>query len=339
MISYRQLAAMVVIVGLSVCASHAQEMTRDVGIGMHFHSPATLRLIASYSPIGSVRLWDTRTNWNQLQPERERWDFARLDEYVESASARGMKVLFVLGQTPKWASSRPDERSVYGEGAAAMPRDLADWENYVRVLVRRYKGRIEAYEVMNEPKVRGASGCGGVVFFCGAVADLVELSRIVKKVVRETDPEAKVVSPSFDHGEYGNRMLREFLALGGAQHVDAIAIHFYDLDPDNMVRSAQRINQLLRAAGQSKPVWNTETGFLVQNGTSTVVPDGPGGWGSRVFSASEVLDRMQRVFVGLKGAGVERTYWYAWDNTRMGFNEAVPAAIQRLKSLSTPPSR
>ena len=52
--------------------------------GMHFH-----RLDAGTPwpsiPIGTWRLWDSFAAWPNLEPERGKWDFKRLDRYVAMA--------------------------------------------------------------------------------------------------------------------------------------------------------------------------------------------------------------------------------------------------------------
>lgn len=64
------------------------------------------------------------------------------------------QVLFTLGQSPRWASQRPNEEATWGVGVAAPPKRLADWIAFVRALARRYRGRIHAYEVRASVFVR-----------------------------------------------------------------------------------------------------------------------------------------------------------------------------------------
>ena len=58
--------------------------------------------------------------------------------------------------TPGMASSRwaspGGPRAPYGDGSVtAPPVDLQDWDDYVRSVVQRYRGRIESYELWNLP--------------------------------------------------------------------------------------------------------------------------------------------------------------------------------------------
>jgi hypothetical protein len=62
------------------------------------------------APVGFVRLWDTRTSWNYLQPARGSWDFSVLDAAVANASAHGAEISLVLGQTLKTHTTEPGRR-------------------------------------------------------------------------------------------------------------------------------------------------------------------------------------------------------------------------------------
>ncbi len=80
-------------------------------------------------PFGSLRLWDTDTRWQQMNPARGVYDFSTLDDYLALAHAHGLSdVLLVLGGTPNWISSQPvntwcDYTNV-APGSCAPPADL-----------------------------------------------------------------------------------------------------------------------------------------------------------------------------------------------------------------------
>ena len=89
----------------------------------------------------------TFVRWDQVEPAGPgRWDSAQigaLDELVNGARARNMKVLVVVVGTPSWASGSSD--------SLVPPRDPADFARFVGAMTARYKGRIAAWEIWNEP--------------------------------------------------------------------------------------------------------------------------------------------------------------------------------------------
>ena len=78
--------------------------------------------------IASLRLWDSGTRWADVAPARGRWNFDRLDAYLDAAEVQGASLLCTLGSTPRWASARPDEPGAVRprlRGGARSDRRLA----------------------------------------------------------------------------------------------------------------------------------------------------------------------------------------------------------------------
>jgi len=104
--------------------------------------------------VDGLRLWDTRTAWLNLEPVDDGWEFAHLDALVAKAEGRGVtRITLVLAGTPRWAATRVSDADApwLGPGSAAPPRDIAQWQEFTAKVAERYRGRIDAYEVWNEP--------------------------------------------------------------------------------------------------------------------------------------------------------------------------------------------
>ena len=155
--------------------------------GMHIHHATGVTPWPSV-PIGDWRLWDALVAWPQIEPKKGQWSFALLDRYVSLAEEHKTELLLPLGLSPQWASKRPLESSVYQPGNAAEPADNADWQNYVTAVVTRYKGRIQAYEIWNEPNNKG--------FWTGDTQQMVTLTQEASEIIHKIDPAAYVVSPA-----------------------------------------------------------------------------------------------------------------------------------------------
>src|SRR4051812_50073932 len=76
---------------------------------------------------GTVRLWDTRTQWRDIEQNRGRFDFTVLDHAVATARANRAQAVMVLGQTPAWASSTPNVASPHGARASRVAQALPHW--------------------------------------------------------------------------------------------------------------------------------------------------------------------------------------------------------------------
>lgn len=287
--------------------------------GIHFHrlqlSPGEKALRTDWPPLnfGMVRLWDSRTRWADMEPASGAWQFGRLDHYVSEAQTHGAQVLYTLGSTPRWASARPDEPCSYGKGCAAEPRAMENWREYVRVVARRYRGRICCYELWNEPKFSDIERDRGQThFFTGSIADMVEMARIARQVLNEEDPSAMLLTPGFVNGP---DRLDLFLSAGGGKHVQGIAYHFYAWNDENrMLGEIEAVRALLRKHGlQHLPLWSTETGVEVHE---------PGNLLQRAFTSritrEEAAAMMVRQMVLNAFAGIDKYFYYAWDNEHSG---------------------
>lgn len=288
--------------------------------GMHVHRVGATG--GEYPPtpwpgrkFGTWRLWDADVAWFHLEPAKGKWDFGRLDRYVDLARQDGIEIVMPLGLSPTWASARPQEHSPYQMGAAAEPRDMEDWRAYVRTVGERYKGRIHIYEVWNEVNEE--------MFFTGSMEALVALTREAASVLKKIDPEIRIVSPSMVGAGRSLEWLDRFFAAGGGDHVDVVGYHFYVPNdrPEAMLPMIRDARARMRRHGQGqKPLWNTETGWWIENLDGT--PDPPGmdrSW-RRVDQQTAAAYLVRSMLVGLAG-GLEGFHWYSWDNGGMGMVE------------------
>lgn len=234
---------------------------------------------------GIYRTWDTFTTWTRLEPIKGQWQWGLLDDIVNQASQRGQQIIHTLGQSPHWASARPTEVNFYGTGAPAEPLRIEDWRNYVTQVVTRYKGRIQYYEIWNEPN--------DPFFYSGTAAKMVELAREAYNIIRAIDPQAKVLTPS----PYNAGWLDDYLAIGGAQYADIIGYHNYATPPELLQNDLSNVRAVIRARGvpASKPFWHTEAAA----GNATT-PDTLG------------AAYLARFYFLSYAFGAERYLWYAW---------------------------
>jgi len=268
-------------------------------------------------PFGSWRLWDAHVNWTQLEPRKGQWDFSRLDRYVAMAGITKVDILLPLAMTPKWASARPEEPSAYQPGNVAEPKNLADWTDYVAEVGKRYKGKIFYYEIWNEPSDK--------THYSGDIPTLVKLTCEAKRVLKGIDPAIKIVSPASAGGGRHIEYLDRFLAAGGAGCIDIVAHHFYlfKSPPEAMVPLIRAVKKVMAANRVGHlPLWNTETGYWIESKDQIEIPAAfsRGGW-KMLERDKEAGDYITKALLLARAEGIDRFYWYAWDNRIMGLIE------------------
>ncbi len=258
-------------------------------------------LVGNYPtmPVGALRLWSSQ--WHGVQPKPQEWDWETLDAEVERAA--GVPVVLVLGTTARWASARPDEvNEAWPDrpGTTAPPQHIEDWEKYVEAIAQRYKGKVRAYELWNEPT--------SALFWSGSPGELARLTRAAVRVLRSIDPDAIILSPSGTQTQDKYRdyiaWFEEFIQAGGMEGVDAVAWHLYtDGVPEEKLRGdLARVRGMMDRWGLGgRELWITEGGYLKAAGS----PD-------PIDSRQAVAWLSRYLLVGMT-QGMDGFYYYAWN--------------------------
>lgn len=299
------LATVVTVTGMTSSGQMRQEppptiIPRQL-FGLHIHHlveyPDVIETNTEWPTIsfGSWRLWDAFVTWANLERQKGQWNFKTLDQYVELARENQVELVLPLALSPRWASARPDERSTYGPGHAAEPKNIEDWRNYVRTVAMRYKGQILYYEMWNEPNLPQ--------FYSGSLETMLLLSREAYQILKEVDPNIQVVSPPPTHGDEGISWLDKYLSQGGGEYADIIGFHFYVVPspPEAMLPLIEKVKAVMKKHDMGdKPLWNTEAGWL-----------GDTLWPS---DSEDAAAYVARSYILNWAAGVERFYWFGWDS-------------------------
>lgn len=257
----------------------------------------TVKKFASVKPVvayGTTRSWDgAGLDWAHMNPAPGIYDFSALGKFIEINQARGVQMIYTFGRTPRWASSKPDMVGAYSPGQCAPPRDIAFWDDYVRAIATYAAGRIQYWELWNEPNDRD--------FYCGSMTEMVKMAEDGAKIIKSVDPSARILSPGTS-SKWGPVWLGKFLAGGGKAYVDIIAFHGYAGDrAANVLDLIGHYRAVMQTNGvSSKPLWDTESG-----------------WADPALSGAPPVAQ-QAAFVAESyllqwSAGVSRFVWYAYD--------------------------
>jgi endo-1,4-beta-xylanase len=147
--------------------------------------------------------------WGQIERQQGQRNYGPSDEITSFAEARGMRVkghaLVWHGDSPAWFDS------------LSSPEARIALEDYIRTTVGRYRGRIAAWDVVNEAIADSGSGLRDTVYLrklgAGYIAEAFRLARAA-------DPDALLIYNDYG-GEGLNRksddvynLVRDLLAQG-----------------------------------------------------------------------------------------------------------------------------
>ncbi len=207
--------------------------------------------------------------WREIEPTQNQFHWQMPDQIVAAAEYYGLDLVVRLDQHPAWASE-------VDLALNAPPDKPEDYRDFVQRVAARYRGRVKAYIIWNEPNLAiewGGERPDPVAF--------TELLRVGYKAVKQSDPQALVVSPglaptnSNDELTVDDRLfLREIYRAEAAPYFDVLGAHPYSfgLAPGAPQRDAEhpafsRLVELRKIMADNddthKPVWITEMGWTV----------------------------------------------------------------------------
>jgi len=281
-------------------------------------------------PIGALGK-GTLVVWPYVEQTKGAFNWSNLDAWVGAAQSHGVSFFFSPEKVPPWAAADPTTCAPTYPGSSVIGctstvANIQDWDNYVTALVMRYRHRIQIYELWNEPD----NG------FTGTMADLVTLTTHEYNIIRAIDPAALILSPSATDNGIATSYLGNYFAAGGPAGVDGVSIHPYVGTAESAINYVNDMKATLANCGLSgKGIWDTE-----------------GSWGTASLTSDAQVAAVARLYLLFWSNGVQRFYWYAWDNSQWGTlwdatNGPHPAAMAYQQvynwmagaSMSTPCSR
>jgi hypothetical protein len=261
----------------------------------------------------SIRLWDTGTNWRNIERSKGVFDWARLDDLVNKARKSGFEILYCMGQPPNWAtggltygdSLRPSINTS-GRLNGYPPVKLQDWADFVTTLAKRYKGKIKYYEVWNEPNNQP--------YFVGTIDELINLTKTAYRALKAVDSTIQVVSASPTRSFKGVEYMDAYLA-GAKDYIDIVGVHLY-MHPEQPEKQMDLIeaykNVMTKHGIKNKPIWDTESTWHTYkyNGNQYKVSESNN---TDVMPPQLAASYIMRYFICHWALGVERTYFYGTD--------------------------
>ncbi len=261
---------------------------------------------------GSYRTLGSQIKWNDINTAPGVYNWARLDRWLALAEQSGQDVMFTMFYTPAWASSNPTAGCANGSfpaGGCYPPKDLnADgtgsnqhFRNFISALMAHVgPGKIQYLEIWNEPNIQSE--------WTGTFPQLVRMAQDASTIAKGVDPNIKIVAPpeTGDGGDPGLLMnwAAKFLAAGGGQYVDVIALHGYVVHPEDFLVRLENLRSVMAAYSVTdKQIFDTE-----------------GSWGifSNTYDPDQQVAFTGRSYLVHASAQVDRYYWYGWDLLNTG---------------------
>lgn len=218
--------------------------------------------------------------WYEIEPQRGSYfdarnnvdAWAKYDRIVDLATERHLEIVARLDKPPAWAREGQPNLDRFPTGP---PNDDADYANFVKAVVTRYRGRIHYIQIWNEPNLQGEWG--------GQAIDPERFTQLLKAAyiaAKQADPSIVVLMPGLaPTDQTGPTNLSDLLYLqrmynAGAKDYFDIAsamVYGYGYSPydrrvefarDNFSRVIQTREIMVRNGDADKAVWASEYGWV-----------------------------------------------------------------------------
>ena len=125
--------------------------------------------------------------------------------------------------------------------------EMTNWQSFVRETVDANKNYIYFWDVWNEPSLD--------MFKYGSPEEYVQLLKATYPVIKEANPNAKVVVTLSAEGHDNTGFEDQVMALGGGDYFDVLSIHPYGANPylqENLIKESIAREQILVAKYNNK---------------------------------------------------------------------------------------
>ncbi len=211
-------------------------------------------------------------DWDRIETAPGKWDFRHTDQIVRMANQAGVKVLGILVYDTRWATP-----------VHKYPQSFAE---YAQRCARRYKGKVAAWEVYNEPNLAK---------YWHDEPDPAKYAKVLlaaHKAIRAVDRDVPIVSGGISGVDLS--YLEGMYKAGAREGFDVLAVHPYRWqrspeDPD-LHADLTKVRRLMNRFGDDrKPLWITEIGWR-RDGVCLSSGKRLGLWGATVRAGLKQLD-------------------------------------------------
>lgn len=200
-------------------------------------------------PLGAkaIRL---QAGWAKCEKKRGVYSWEWLDAIIDDARAQGVQPWLEASYGNKLYPGGGD--TGLGGGFPTSAEGLAGWDRWVRALVERYRDRVHAWEIWNEPDINKAG--------TAPVTGYVDLYLRTAAIVRELQPKGRLYALALAHDlSYAGKFLAAMKERGRLDLIDAITVHTYPRNPDT-TGNIDRLRALIAKCGRAIEVRQGETG-------------------------------------------------------------------------------
>ena len=192
----------------------------------------------------SVKWVRIQSGWARCEKQCGVYDFSWLDEIIDNILRQGAKPWICLCYgNPIYDVRAPENSRACGYPPIISADMICAWKKYVESVVVRYRGKVNHYEIWNEPDGTHCwkSGVNG--------KEYGEFVSITSAIIRNVDKDCRIIAGSmcnmirlkdfcedagvvFDEDVAIKNFFTDWLSVVSADAIDFVSVHLYRVDPE-----------------------------------------------------------------------------------------------------------
>lgn len=226
------------------------------------------------SGIVFLRLHDGGLQWKVIEPQPGAFDWSLSDDRFQFAHRNGFALMPVFGNMlylrdkeskkrvysplPDWLLKSPATtiHKMNGFWDGVSPDPVA-WTRFAAAMSSRYRGKIAAYEITNEPNIALPSA-----------KEYIPYLKSAAQIIKRNDPAALIIGGGIttDYGGKVDQFLTDMGKSGVLKYCDALSFHPYasplDSSPLSARSAIRSLRNLIGLYAPNLPIWNTELHYI-----------------------------------------------------------------------------
>ncbi|MDE7408205.1 MAG: beta-galactosidase, partial [Muribaculaceae bacterium] len=206
---------------------------------------------AQYKPyvgelgVGAARI---QSGWARCEQKKGKYDFAWLDEVVDGLCEQGIRPWMCLAYgNPVYGAQKSLGSLIFTD-----ENTMQAWKKYVTAVVNRYKGRVNEWEIWNEPNLRAADQSEAYASLLMNTAD----------AIRKADPDATIIGGGLSRMpiDFTSRVLDIVKKNNKLDMIDYISFHPYYENPDDATSGIIALADLIATYDPRIKLFSGESG-------------------------------------------------------------------------------
>jgi len=293
---------------------------------------------------GVIWMRDWSMKWQTVQPEPGPFNFTETDAQIDRLLRQDIKVLEVLAfPSSMWSttapekvrrndpwyltySNAPDPQTQFDEILAESgsyigrlgyaPRDMKEFQDYVGQTVAHYKGRIQYWQVFNEPIYTSYALPRGAGY---KTTDYLKYVEAFVEAARKANPECRFLG-GFNLGSLPQTLSEplNFIKLDGLKYFDAFVLHTYPgrNPPEWIEKALVPVTAAMEEQGIRRPIWFTEFAYYADDETwiepfNAFISFSGAGAGYHLPNEQIQAQYQVRIAVTMFAHGVDKLFFHA----------------------------